>query len=109
MSIEGTEIENYGVIAGTSVSQKFTKIEQICEKPKASEAPSNLAVVGRYIFSEQIFKALDEIGPGKGGEIQLTDAIEVLLKENKEVHGYTLMGAVLIVVQKGVIFRQLWK
>ena len=90
--IEGTEIENYGVIGGTSVSQKFTRIEQICEKPKASEAPSNLAVVGRYIFSDEIFKALDEIGPGKGGEIQLTDAIAVLLQENKEFHGYTFDG-----------------
>ena len=90
--IEGAEIENYGVIGGTSVSQKFTRIEQICEKPKASEAPSNLAVVGRYIFSDEIFKALDEIGPGKGGEIQLTDAIAVLLKEKKEIHGYTFDG-----------------
>ena len=90
--IEGTEIENYGVIGGTSVSKKFTRIEQICEKPKASETPSNLAVVGRYIFSDEIFKALDEIGPGKGGEIQLTDAIAVLLQENKEFHGYTFDG-----------------
>ena len=90
--IEGTEIENYGVIGGTSVSKKFTRIEQICEKPKASVAPSNLAVVGRYIFSGEIFKALDEIGPGKGGEIQLTDAIAVLLQENKEFHGYTFDG-----------------
>ena len=90
--IEGAEIENYGVIGGTSVSQKFTRIEQICEKPKASEAPSNLAVIGRYIFSDEIFKALDEIGPGKGGEIQLTDAIAVLLKEKKEIHGYTFDG-----------------
>ena len=90
--IEGTEIENYGVIGGTSVSKKFTRIEQICEKPKASEAPSSLAVVGRYIFSDEIFKALDEIGPGKGGEIQLTDAIAVLLKEKKEIHGYTFDG-----------------
>ena len=107
--IEGTEIENYGVIGGTSVSQKFTRIEQICEKPKASEAPSNLAVVGRYIFSDEIFKALDEIGPGKGGEIQLTDAIAVLLKEKKNFMGIPLMGVVLIAVQKGVIFRQMWK
>ena len=90
--IEGAEIENYGVIGGTSISEKFTRIEQICEKPKASEAPSNLAVVGRYIFSEQIFKALDEIGPGKGGEIQLTDAIAALLKEKKEFQGYTFDG-----------------
>ena len=90
--IEGAEIENYGVIGGTSLSKKFTRIEQICEKPKASEAPSNLAVVGRYIFSDEIFKALDEIGPGKGGEIQLTDAIALLLKEKKEFHGYTFDG-----------------
>ncbi len=90
--IEGTEIENYGVIGGTSLSKRFTRIEQICEKPKATEAPSNLAVVGRYIFSDEIFKALDEIGPGKGGEIQLTDAIAILLKEKKEFHGYAFEG-----------------
>ena len=90
--IEGTEIENYGVIGGTSLSKKFTRIEQICEKPKASVAPSNLAVVGRYIFSDEIFKALDEIAPGKGGEIQLTDAIAMLLKEKKEFQGYAFDG-----------------
>ena len=90
--IEGTEIENYGVIGGTSLSKKFTRIEQICEKPKASEAPSNLAVVGRYIFSDEIFNTLEEIGPGKGGEIQLTDAIAVLLKEKKKFHGYAFDG-----------------
>jgi UTP--glucose-1-phosphate uridylyltransferase len=90
--IEGTEIENYGVIGGKSLSKKFTRIEQICEKPKATEAPSNLAVVGRYIFSDEIFKAIDKITPGKGGEIQLTDAIALLIKEKKEFHGYTFDG-----------------
>ena len=106
--IEGTDIENYGVIGGTSLSKKFTRIEQICEKPKASEAPSNLAVVGRYIFSDEIFKALDEIGPGKGGEIQLTDAIAALLKEKKNF-GYTFDGRRYDCGSKGVIFRQMWK
>ena len=90
--IEGAEIENYGVIGGASVSKKFTRIEQIYEKPKASVAPSNLAVVGRYIFSDEIFKAIDKIAPGKGGEIQLTDAIALLIKEKKEFHGYTFDG-----------------
>ena len=90
--IEGAEIENYGVIGGTSLSKKFTRIEQICEKPKASVAPSNLAVVGRYIFSDEIFNAIDRVAPGKGGEIQLTDAIAVLLKEKKEFRGYTFDG-----------------
>ncbi|MDA9689928.1 UTP--glucose-1-phosphate uridylyltransferase GalU [Betaproteobacteria bacterium] len=90
--IEGAEIENYGVIGGASVSKKFTRIEQIYEKPKASVAPSNLAVVGRYIFSDEIFKAIDKIAPGKGGEIQLTDAIALLIKEKKEFHGFTFDG-----------------
>ena len=55
-------------------------------------APTKLAVEGRYIFSDEIFKAIDKIAPGKGGEIQLTDAIALLIKEKKEFHGFTFDG-----------------
>ena len=60
-----------GLLGASLFHKNSTRIEQICEKPKASEAPSNLAVVGRYIFSDEIFKALDQIGPGKVGKSSL--------------------------------------
>ena len=90
--IEGKEIENYGVIGGTPISKNITEIELICEKPSEQVAPSNLAVVGRYIFSEQIFRAIESIGPGSGGEIQLTDAIAFLIAEKEHFYGYSLDG-----------------
>ena len=88
MSTLKAEIENYGVIGGTSVSKNLLELSRFAKNQKQVRRPSNLAVVGRYIFSDEIFKALDEIGPGKGGEIQLTDAIAVLLKEKKNFMGY---------------------
>ncbi len=90
--VKGKEIENYGVIGGNSVSKNLTNIEVICEKPAEEVAPSNLAVVGRYIFTKQIFRAIDNIGPGKGGEIQLTDAIAYLIAEKKEFQGFRFDG-----------------
>jgi UTP--glucose-1-phosphate uridylyltransferase len=59
----------------------------IVEKPKPADAPSDLAVVGRYVFTPEIFDALDRTKPGVGGEIQLTDAIAILLEE-QPVHGF---------------------
>ncbi|HEV7534877.1 MAG TPA: sugar phosphate nucleotidyltransferase, partial [Acidimicrobiia bacterium] len=63
-------------------------IRSIVEKPKPEDAPSNLAVIGRYVFTPEIFDALDRITPGTGGELQLTDAISLLL-ESQTVFGYT--------------------
>lgn len=69
------EIHKYGVIKGEKVRDDVYRVETMVEKPKAEDAPSNLAVIGRYILTPDIFDILRETPPGKNGEIQLTDAI----------------------------------
>ncbi|MGH9024104.1 MAG: UTP--glucose-1-phosphate uridylyltransferase GalU [Acidimicrobiia bacterium] len=73
------EISSYGSIAPEPVEENLVRIRSIVEKPRPEDAPSNLAVIGRYIFTPEIFEALDQIQPGAGGELQLTDAIGLLL------------------------------
>jgi UTP--glucose-1-phosphate uridylyltransferase len=76
------EISFYGCVEPDGVEvDGVVKIRRIVEKPPRDEAPSNLAVIGRYVFTPEIFDALDRIAPGAGGEIQLTDAIALLLEE----------------------------
>lgn len=74
---------SYGIVAAPSFTGRFGAIEQIVEKPKPEVAPSNLAVVGRYVLSGDIFPILEKTRSGAGGEIQLTDAIAQLLKQDK--------------------------
>ncbi len=75
------EVHRYGVIEGEEVEKGVYRVKRIVEKPRPEDAPSNLAVIGRYILSPSIFDALKRTEPGVGGEIQLTDAISILLKE----------------------------
>jgi UTP--glucose-1-phosphate uridylyltransferase len=82
------EISSYGCATPEPVGDNIVRVLDIVEKPSAAEAPSNLAVMGRYVFTPAIFAALDQVKPGKGGEIQLTDAIKVLLAE-EDVYGWT--------------------
>jgi UTP--glucose-1-phosphate uridylyltransferase len=86
-----SEIHRYGVIAGKEVSRNVYKISDMVEKPKASVAPSDLAIIGRYILTPDIFNIIQKTPPGKGGEIQLTDALKILLKR-KPVYGYLFEG-----------------
>ena len=81
------DISSYGCARADEVDGPIVRIEEIVEKPAPEEAPSNLAVMGRYVFTPEIFEALDRVQPGKNGEIQLTDGIGLLLKE-QEVYGY---------------------
>jgi UTP--glucose-1-phosphate uridylyltransferase len=76
-----TEISAYGVAACEPVRPGLVRLTGIVEKPSPEDAPSDLAVMGRYVFTPEIFDALDRTEPGKGGEIQLTDAIAILLKD----------------------------
>ena len=80
----------YGVIKGKKVAPGVHRVIDLVEKPK-TEPPSNLAIIGRYILTPGIFNALDKTRPGKGGEIQLTDAIKILL-ETEEVYAYEFEG-----------------
>ena len=79
------ETKKYGVIDGEIISENLTMIKEIVEKPQ-SNPPSNLAVTGRYLLKGSILESLKRIKPGFGNEIQLTDAISMLLKED-EVFG----------------------
>ena len=84
------KISNYGVIEG-ALDRNSYKVKNIVEKPKAEEAPSNLAVFGRYILSKKIFNHLENTNPGVNGEIQLTDAIKSLIKKDA-VRAFEIMG-----------------
>ncbi len=77
------ETSRYGIVASQPVDDRTEQVHHMVEKPKPEEAPSTLAVVGRYVLEGEIFDKLRTLGKGAGGEIQLTDGIEALLKERK--------------------------
>ncbi|HEC19269.1 MAG TPA: UTP--glucose-1-phosphate uridylyltransferase GalU [Gammaproteobacteria bacterium] len=89
--IDPNDTEKYGVVKTIAGDAPFGKVEEIVEKPSPDVAPSNLAVVGRYILSPRIFEILENTGKGAGGEIQLTDAIAELLTE-EDVLAYEFEG-----------------
>ncbi|MBL8528240.1 MAG: UTP--glucose-1-phosphate uridylyltransferase GalU [Burkholderiales bacterium] len=80
-TVPRAETSSYGIVRSTPIGERLHEIEGIVEKPKPEVAPSNLAVVGRYILTPQIFHHLRTVTPGAGGEIQLTDGIAALLAE----------------------------
>ncbi len=86
------ETDKYGIVDATPVDERSALIRHMVEKPKPADAPSNLAVVGRYVLPGRIFQLLEQTTPGAGGEIQLTDAIEALLKEQGKVLAYRFEG-----------------
>jgi UTP--glucose-1-phosphate uridylyltransferase len=95
--VEGPAISAYGVLdakpvqSGNSFGGRLYEVSNLVEKPKPEDAPSNLAVVGRYILTPAIFEMLDRTPLGTGGELQLTDGIRMLL-EREKIYGYTFEG-----------------
>jgi UTP--glucose-1-phosphate uridylyltransferase len=85
------EIKLYGAVRPEFVEDNLARVLDIVEKPEPSEAPSNLAAIGRYVLTPEIFDAIRETPPGAGGEIQLTDAIGLLAKE-QAVYAYIFEG-----------------
>ena len=81
------EISSYGCVKPEEVEEGLVRLLALIEKPKPEDAPSTLAVMGRYIFTPKIFDVLDRVEPGSGGEIQLTDAMSLLLRE-QTIYGY---------------------
>lgn len=73
------DTSSYGVVDATPINDDLLEVKGMVEKPKPEEAPSNLAVVGRYVLTPKIFDCLENVKPGKGGEIQLTDGISALM------------------------------
>jgi len=80
MQVEGEAISRFGVIDAEEVEPGVFKIKDMVEKPSFADAPSDLAIIGRYIFTPDIFEAIENTKPGAGGEIQITDAMRGLLK-----------------------------
>lgn len=89
--VEGPDISSYGVISGKKQSERVFLLDQIVEKPAFKDAPSDMGVTGRYIFTPHIFTHLSNLKPGAGGELQLTDAIQTLLVE-EQVLAYAYEG-----------------
>jgi len=90
-SVAPEQVSSYGIVATDEFSDRRGRITAIVEKPRPGDAPSNLAVVGRYVLSPRIFALLEATRPGAGGEIQLTDAISALLAE-EPVLAYRFQG-----------------
>jgi UTP--glucose-1-phosphate uridylyltransferase len=84
------EVHQYGVAAPRNGTSAVFEIADLVEKPSAAEAPSNLAIAARYVLSPEIFSVLESTPPGKGGEIQLTDAIRTLIRQGAPAYGVRL-------------------
>lgn len=114
--IDPSETQSYGIVRSNSIGNSLGRVEEIVEKPKPEKAPSNLAVVGRYILTPAIFDKLEEVTRGSGGEIQLTDAIALLLKDQAvlsyEFHGKrydcgSKLGYLIATVEQGLKHAEL--
>ena len=96
MEVPADQISAYGVVDAEPVNNggkagSLFKIRNMVEKPKAADAPSNLAIIGRYVLTPDIFQCIESIEPGSGGEIQLTDGLKFMLK-NRPVYGLKFEG-----------------
>jgi UTP--glucose-1-phosphate uridylyltransferase len=83
MEVPQSEVHQYGVIKGKHLKDRLYQVEATVEKPPAGEAPSRMAIIGRYVLRPEIFRILQNLPPGKGGEIQLTDGLSQLVSERK--------------------------
>ena len=83
MPVPDDQVHRFGIIAGSEVSENVWKVDSLVEKPALEDAPSNLAVFGRYLLSPRVMGLLATVKPGVGGEIQLTDALDEVLKEEE--------------------------
>jgi UTP--glucose-1-phosphate uridylyltransferase len=92
LDVPRSETKSYGIVKASPVGERLERIEAIVEKPAPEEAPSTLGVVGRYILTPRIFHQLENVAPGSGGEIQLTDGIASMLRE-EQVLAYRYHGA----------------
>ncbi len=90
-TVDWNNVSKYGIISGTQESERVYKVDDMVEKPPKDEAPSNVAVLGRYIITPEIFDYLETQKEGKGGEIQLTDALKRLAAESP-MYAYNFKG-----------------
>ncbi|PRR76494.1 UTP--glucose-1-phosphate uridylyltransferase GalU [Clostridium thermopalmarium] len=86
-----SEVSKYGIVDGFNIENRVYKVRNLVEKPSIEEAPSNIAILGRYIITPEIFNILENTPPGKGGEIQLTDALKTLIS-HEAMYAYDFEG-----------------
>ena len=91
LDVPRSETASYGIVKSSAVAERVERIDALVEKPQPEDAPSTLAVVGRYILTPRIFHHLESVTPGSGGEIQLTDGIAAMLLE-EQVLAYRYKG-----------------
>ncbi len=91
MEVPQEETSKYGIVGGKMLNQRLMHVERLVEKPQPKDAPSRFAIPGRYVLSPEIFTCLRQTKPGKGGEIQLTDALQ-LLAERERLLAYQFEG-----------------
>lgn len=89
--VPAADTQKYGIVAGEAIRDDLLRIQYMVEKPEPAKAPSNLAIIGRYILTPDIFDLLEQTAPGKGGEIQLTDALQRQAAEGCVI-GYRFRG-----------------
>jgi UTP--glucose-1-phosphate uridylyltransferase len=94
--VNGPAISSYGVLDAQRIDGKFNgrlyAVKNLVEKPKPQDAPSNLAIIGRYILTPTVFETLEKTSLGTGGELQLTDGLRNLLQAGEKIYGYTFEG-----------------
>lgn len=90
-TVDKKQVNKYGIIDGIKVDNQLYEVKDLIEKPSIEEAPSNVAILGRYILTPDIFAMIEETPPGKNGEIQLTDALK-RLNQHKEIYAYEFEG-----------------
>ena len=83
MEVSQSDVSKYGIVGGKMISEKLMLVDQLVEKPTPDKAPSRLAIPGRYVLTPGLLECLRQTPPGRGGEIQLTDALQVLAKREK--------------------------
>ncbi|MEO6163258.1 MAG: UTP--glucose-1-phosphate uridylyltransferase GalU [Candidatus Binatia bacterium] len=91
MEVPQSEVHQYGVIKGREIKKRLYQVEATVEKPLAKDAPSRMAIIGRYVLRPEIFQILKNLPPGRGGEIQLTDGLSQLVRERK-IFGCEFVG-----------------
>ncbi len=90
MEVPRSEVHKYGIVAGRPLRDRLWEVSELVEKPSVEKAPSQLAIPGRYVLSPAIFDCIRETRPGAGGEIQLTDALQILARKEKLLaHAYS--------------------
>ncbi len=90
-TVDKIQVNKYGIVSGNAIEDRIYKVDGLVEKPEIDEAPSNVAILGRYILDPKIFEVLENTTIGKGGEIQLTDALVNLSKE-RNIIAYDFKG-----------------